>query len=125
MGKRCRRGHDPDLLGRTKAGHCRACIRDDRPTKYAWKRAHDRFTRYGITPEKWDALLKTHGGKCIVCGMPVLDTKVRIDHNHATGEVRGLLCNSCNSGLGFFRDSPELLLRAYNYLNDKGYYGRG
>jgi hypothetical protein len=39
-----------------------------------------------------------------------------IDHDHTTGEVRGLLCPTCNAGLGHFKDSPELLLKAALYL---------
>ena len=41
----------------------------------------------------------------------------RLDHNHGTGEFRGFLCDSCNTGLGKFKDDPELLNRAINYLS--------
>ena len=40
----------------------------------------------------------------------------RLDHNHGTGEFRGFLCDSCNTGLGKFRDDPDLLARAIDYL---------
>ena len=40
----------------------------------------------------------------------------RLDHNHGTGEFRGFLCDSCNTGLGKFRDDPDLLARAIEYL---------
>jgi len=44
-------------------------------------------------------------------------TPFRLDHNHSTGEFRGFLCDSCNTGLGKFRDDPELLAKAIDYLS--------
>lgn len=54
------------------------------------------------------------GGKCAICGKsePVLC----VDHCHKTQYVRGLLCSNCNSGIGFLKDSPELVLKALKYL---------
>jgi len=46
-----------------------------------------------------------------------------IDHNHNTGEFRGLLCKKCNRALGMFKDSPSVLMSAYLYLTERGYYG--
>jgi len=50
-----------------------------------------------------------------LAGNLVLD--LHVDHDHITGALRGLLCSACNTGLGFFRDHPELLKRAIEYLN--------
>jgi len=54
-----------------------------------------------------------HLGTCEICGT---ETVVTVDHDHRTGDIRGKLCRRCNSGLGFFRDSPERLRRAIEYL---------
>jgi hypothetical protein len=65
-------------------------------------------------------MYKEQGSACAICKRTdtgVARTKMlSIDHNHVTGKVRGLLCNWCNQGLGHFRDSPELLIKAAEYL---------
>lgn len=58
-------------------------------------------------------MLAEQDGRCKICGQL---KKLNVDHDHATGEVRGLLCHGCNVGIGFFRDSPELLRSAIDYL---------
>lgn len=55
-----------------------------------------------------------HGKKCSICGS---SDKLVVDHCHETGQVRGILCNNCNIGLGMFRDSKSLLDSATKYLN--------
>lgn len=69
---------------------------------------------YGLTPEQFRALFDAQNGLCAICQEPMEDPHV--DHSHETGKVRGLLCARCNSGLGFFKDDPEALLRARLYL---------
>lgn len=57
------------------------------------------------------------GGVCAVCGDPRTKGKrLCIDHDHTTGEVRGLLCDRCNKGIGLFRDDPATIMSAINYL---------
>lgn len=63
------------------------------------------------------------GGRCAICKRPFASidakkraTSVRVDHDHATGKVRGLLCNPCNTGLGMFQDSIGVLEEALAYL---------
>lgn len=77
-------------------------------------------SKYKISIEDVDKLLKLQDGKCAICGVEFNDNvranKMVIDHNHITGEVRGLLCHNCNVGLGHFKDNVELLAKAINYL---------
>jgi hypothetical protein len=59
--------------------------------------------------------IKATTTECVICGA---DEPLVVDHNHATGKVRGMLCNHCNRGLGHFRDDPELLGFAAEYLRE-------
>lgn len=75
--------------------------------------------RYGLTREQYDALLHLQNGLCAICRRgPEGSGKQRltVDHDHRTGEVRGLLCNHCNAALGNFRDDPLVLRAAITYL---------
>ena len=53
-------------------------------------------------------------GKCAICLRPM--EKPYVDHCHTTKQVRGLLCQQCNSGIGMFGDNIEIMLRAIEYL---------
>lgn len=75
--------------------------------------------QYGMTSQEWDALHEAQGGRCAICRRPSLDGKpLRVDHDHKTGAVRGLLCSPCNTGLGQFQDEPKRLEKAAEYLRD-------
>lgn len=77
---------------------------------------------YGLTLDEFERMKTAQSGLCAICQQPPsrirLDRigELAVDHDHKTGKVRGLLCHYCNSGLGQFRDSPELLTRAIAYL---------
>lgn len=77
---------------------------------------------FGITLEQYGEMLALQDGKCALCKEPETATangrlmELAVDHDHATGEVRSLLCGNCNKGLGNFKDSPELLAAAILYL---------
>lgn len=76
-----------------------------------------RKTKYGLTLAQFDAMLVAQGFECAICSTPLTDgRRTSVDHCHATGKVRGLLCGHCNSGLGFFKDSPDKLFAAATYL---------
>jgi len=76
-----------------------------------------RFRRvYGITLVEYNALLEKQGGTCAVCHRPPGRLRLAVDHDHTSGKVRGLLCQACNQGLGFFKDHPNLLADAIEYL---------
>lgn len=69
--------------------------------------------RYGITLEQYEAMFEAQRGRCAICQR---DKKLHVDHCHATGKVRGLLCSQCNKGLGHFEDSLARLRAAEVYL---------
>ncbi len=74
---------------------------------------------YGMTIEQRDEMLVSQGGACAICSVQIAFDKNRsahVDHCHATGKVRAILCKDCNPGLGWFRDSPELLRAAAAYI---------
>lgn len=73
--------------------------------------------KYNLTPKCFDLMLSSQNGKCAVCGSDDWGRpSPSVDHDHATGKVRGLLCNTCNRALGLFNDSIELLKLAQTYL---------
>ena len=73
--------------------------------------------KYGITMDEYNKMLESQKGVCFICSMPCKSGRsLSVDHCHKTGKVRGLLCVSCNNGLGRFNDSIELLQKSINYL---------
>ncbi|WP_073927128.1 endonuclease VII domain-containing protein [Streptomyces sp. CB03911] len=73
--------------------------------------------KYGLEPHEYTAMVEEQRGLCLICETP--QEKLVVDHDHQTGKVRGLLCNSCNAALGFLRDRPEVALAAARYLLDR------
>lgn len=74
---------------------------------------------YGIDLKKYNTLMAT-SDKCEICGSA---NKLCYDHNHDTGEFRGVLCHWCNSALGDLKDSISVVSNALKYLKDRGSYG--
>ena len=82
---------------------------------------------YGITTEDYYEILESQGNVCRICNKSD-NRKVKVgteqflplfvDHCHTTGEVRGLLCSKCNSGLGMFGDNIDFLISAISYLKE-------
>ena len=68
---------------------------------------------YGIGLEEYGALLEAQGGLCAICKK---ESKLHVDRCHDSGSIRGLLCASCNVGIGFFRNDPLTLGAAASYL---------
>ena len=73
------------------------------------------LTKYGLTREEFDALILNQEGRCAICDRDPRDN-LMVDHNHLTGVVRGLLCATCNRGLGLLGDDLGGLQRAIDYL---------
>lgn len=77
--------------------------------------------RYGITREQWELLFERQGRRCAICRTDTPGGRGKrrgwhVDHDHGTGQVRGLLCYGCNGGLGFFKENPDVLEAALRYL---------
>lgn len=76
-----------------------------------------RFKTYNITKDIFIDLLILQKNKCKICNnIFINNSKAFIDHNHKNGTIRGLLCMSCNLGLGNFKDNPTLLNKAAEYI---------
>lgn len=110
---------------------CKACAvvlqreRSQRqPAKTAQIRRNSKLKfAYGITIKDYNAMLIVQGGKCAICGTTEPGGRIglcgpvfHVDHCHTNGTIRGLLCNSCNLGLGNFKDSVINLAKAIAYL---------
>ena len=100
-----------------RGSYCRPCHnrigRENRERRHGSTRHHHLVRRHGITGAQADALVEAQGGRCAICGERPAE---HVDHDHATGSVRGMLCFNCSGGLGRFRDRPELLRLAAAYL---------
>lgn len=114
----------------TKARICISCRKDERTRlipKAEYARRWNMKRKYGLSDEEFGLLWQAFSGKCGIClcnlSMPSRKrgqprNAAVIDHNHNTGNLRGLLCNSCNKALGLFNDSVLLLRNATKWLEN-------
>lgn len=80
-------------------------------------RSHHLNVKYGITQDDFTKMLVEQDGLCAICGEPEYQSKaLAVDHCHATGKNRALLCQSCNTGIGKLKEDPALLRAAANYV---------
>lgn len=88
--------------------------------KYAdTERANRLLRNYGISTAQYESMKEKQKNVCAICFKKETTGKIkrlRVDHCHSTGKVRGLLCNKCNIGIGFLQDSLVLLKSAMKYL---------
>lgn len=84
------------------------------------KQAYSLLYNHGITLEEYNEKFESQEGLCFICKSDNGELMLAVDHNHETGEIRSLLCNKCNLGLGYFNDNCELLQKAANYLESYG-----
>ena len=117
--------------GKKVFGKCRKCrnlLREGRRkakrkdgNQVEIDRARDKWykRKYGITLEEYDTMLLQQDSKCAICGKSAstVARRLNVDHDHVTTKVRGLLCHSCNVGLGSFRDDLGILLSAAGYIS--------
>lgn len=101
----------------------RACARNWHAKNPHKDKEYRHRRRYGIEPQEYGDLWRAQSGLCAICGLP--ETRVHrdgalfqlsVDHDHSTGEVRGLLCHGCNVGIGGLRDDISNLAKAIKYL---------
>ena len=103
---------------------CRSNVEKERqrqPEFVKSRAAYQLKKNYGITQEEYDKKLVYQSYGCKICGKASEVKKLAVDHCHATGKIRDLLCGPCNTGLGLFQDNPELLIKAADYV--KGHCG--
>lgn len=99
---------------------------DTEPEYREGARRRHYLAQYGITIEEFEALLKKQKGRCAICRFkpdPNAEKRalrvLEVDHDHETGEIRGLLCRRCNDANGKYEDSADLVMKAALYLARK------
>ena len=103
---------------------CKECARKNNKKYYDPVRMRSLALKrlYGITLDDYNRMLKIQNNRCAICnGTETINrhhNNLSVDHCHATGKVRGLLCSSCNSGIGKMKDDVELLEKAIAYLRE-------
>lgn len=89
---------------------------------YVWGLSVQRLLdKYGLTIDSYHALAERQNFLCAMCGCEPPERRTQfdnfvIDHDHKTGKVRGLLCNTCNVSLGMLKDDPDIAMKAALYL---------
>lgn len=93
--------------GGRRRTECRACVASARRRRV-----------YGVTGPEFEGMLERQGGRCAICRTddPGPTGVWSIDHHHGSGQVRGLLCNNCNGGIGFLKDDPLIIRAALAYV---------
>lgn len=114
----CPNGHDTHIKGRGKSGTCKQCTlnaslawSNKNPEKKNFYAAKARATKFGLTVEQVQEFLNKG---CEACGTK--EGRLCMDHNHETGQFRGILCHSCNAALGLLKDSPEKICGLLAYI---------
>lgn len=82
-----------------------------------------RCKRRKVAPQNVRDAYSDQQGKCVICLDDIQLETCAIDHNHKTGEFRGLLCKKCNTSIAFLKDHPDTVDRAAKYLRERGHYG--
>ena len=110
--------------GKRTNSRCKSCHRADCKKRWHSKTQQEKQASrvkklYGINPEEYLKMHEDQEGRCAICGnVPTTKRGLHLDHCHTTGQVRGLLCHGCNTGIGSFGDDPELLSKALDYLKE-------
>jgi hypothetical protein len=97
--------------GKQRYSYCKPCHSD-------YRRGNKLRNIFNLTVEQYDLMFDHQGGLCAICLRPPATKRLHVDHDHATGLIRGLVCWNCNKTLGFWRDDSERFVRAASYLSD-------
>jgi predicted nucleic acid-binding Zn ribbon protein len=134
--KRAEAKRERKLAGRQACMQCGGPIPEDRrvgslycsaackkrANDAAWREISPHYNRqylYGVSPEEWSAALAAQDGRCAICrsaDWPGKDNRPHADHDHVTGQFRGILCGNCNNGIGMLGEDPSRLRAAADYL---------
>ena len=110
----------PWVLQRSKIHPSHYKKKDKEAARIA-RRTYTLKTKYNMTPEQYQHKLDHANGCCEICENPlIVKQSTCLDHNHKTGQVRGILCSACNSMLGFSKEKIDTLQRAIMYLQKYG-----
>lgn len=128
--KKCKEIKDLTCFSKSathKDGHYHKCKQCRSALSSEWNKANRERTvnnsliwKYGITLERYKEMLIEQNNKCACCNrtQTELVRSLSVDHCHATGKVRGLLCDQCNNALGLIRENIETAERITQYLKD-------
>lgn len=143
--KVCKKGHPPYKLG-SGCPSCKAEYKNrwnnanrelvrqvNKVSSLRYFRKHTAKIRskrlqklYGITLAEYDLMFESQDGKCAICNLPESEMSksgylkpLAVDHCHTTNKIRSLLCSQCNKAIGAFKDSPDLCIKAAEYLSAK------
>ena len=112
---------------------CKPCVREHqrrfRDSQPDYNHSRNLQRRYGLSVDEYQTLLANQNFACPICEVEISNTieykgkrPDAVDHNHETGDVRGILCSMCNLMLGHARENTSILYRAIVYLSERGAY---
>lgn len=98
---------------------CRSTVEKERQRTESYKTKRKEYSllkAYGLSQQEYNTKLVQQNYACAICGSKSFNKALAVDHCHNSGKIRELLCSYCNVGLGHFKDNPELLIKAADYL---------
>lgn len=122
-----------ELIQAKKAAAYKASPEKDKERARRWNKENRAFVsernraarlknKYGLTREEYDAIGEAQQWKCAICGSESTGSKnsanLSVDHCHTTGVIRGLLCHLCNAGIGYLKESENIMQNAIKYLKE-------
>jgi hypothetical protein len=111
---------------------CSCCSKEKKINKFRYRKDRGYYDTICIRCKRIKYIVRTYNvserkaielhntNNCAICGDVVSGSKQHVDHNHTTGEVRGILCNNCNRAIGYFNEDINKMKNAINYLTKHG-----